>query len=1104
MLSLQLSVRGRPTAWDLSPGNEMCVVAAPGCMTFFHLNGLGAPRHVIHYEQPQQVRQVRYQRLVGSTILAALRGGVVSLWDPSKSLRPLVGFVQSSSPGSYLTDMQWSSGNSNLLATGSDCGGDVCIWDIRTPSWPVQQMHQPIGSVCSNLDWCPSSSNLLASSNNHKVFVWDIRMSSQSSDGGTGGAVFSIEPHGQGVGQCVWSNGDEGEPSLIIGTTSGTVEWWNIQTSKDGFTGNSRRDRSLKLSNIDSTSMFLPTPTGKSVLVHKQISDDNSSSVSIDIQGYPRDGYSLEKVFSPPDPDGFGDGPSLRVVACKDPILGMKWGTPGRLVPPSHAGLELLFLTESAALHAIKIPVDVVKHCSNTGHNGYSTVASPNNSLEILAKAAKVVTNNRKANVINTGNESQDNIKPIAAPKYRLVSLKKTIPPLGDCGKRIRKVGVGNSISNVIRSSDISTDDQSNSRSDFWTFLRKDVLRLEHTLQQQLLEGISIGRIDEHARQITLEMSLLEKPSVSLNRNIDSSGLIVEENKSKDNDSIIASLIISFPNNFPVNGLPNFAVRASMGSETALNAELTAIAHAALLPSNESALPIQDIGIDGLDNNLEGFSTLRFGSGFFLDIARCFRNRVLQSWNKKANPINETVPIKTWKDFSDTENMENTDEILKDKEDSSKINPVDVINPKDYRIPCPASSGGGFSSSGTLFCFGGAILHLGIHSTSSQRIIEGSSVNYQKTLADYLIAERAKEEAIISSTNVNSMGLAASFMNKKNRVNSTLNSRRSNEDISDSADVESSGEDSVEIMVDFDDQSEHNYSLLSSTQEKSNSNSYNKNKRHEPSSLESYLGTNVLPIAVSNTGESLETLGLNLDMIEVAMKRENSNHTDVGRWQATSTLTSESSFRRISLYKVTDSLSQILAFRYSLGPLPNIEDFEATGKDGIDQSRSHIWRQRAEACKHNALISDSISYSRTVQQTWSLLAVSLDLLSASIGSEAGFTSSSSTMISWKSSVLGNSLLCRIIVYLVQLRDIQTLSTVICVLGGSAQTVYLLNYSSKSSNLGLSFPITTSYLERLLWTYSDVLSHWSALLQAAEVKKRIIFINIFNDFLNLFY
>jgi hypothetical protein len=70
-------------------------VASPGCLTFFRLNGLGSPHHVIHYEQPAQIRQIRYQKYGH---LAALRGGIVSLWDPSPSrtLRPLLGFVQSS------------------------------------------------------------------------------------------------------------------------------------------------------------------------------------------------------------------------------------------------------------------------------------------------------------------------------------------------------------------------------------------------------------------------------------------------------------------------------------------------------------------------------------------------------------------------------------------------------------------------------------------------------------------------------------------------------------------------------------------------------------------------------------------------------------------------------------------------------------------------------------------------------------------------------------------------------------------------------------------------------------------------------------------------
>lgn len=90
---IQLNVRGRPSAFDLSPSNDIIVVASPGCMTFFHLNGLGAPRHVIHYEQPQQIRGVKYQK---EGKLGTLRGGIVSFWDPFHSLRPLLGLVQSS------------------------------------------------------------------------------------------------------------------------------------------------------------------------------------------------------------------------------------------------------------------------------------------------------------------------------------------------------------------------------------------------------------------------------------------------------------------------------------------------------------------------------------------------------------------------------------------------------------------------------------------------------------------------------------------------------------------------------------------------------------------------------------------------------------------------------------------------------------------------------------------------------------------------------------------------------------------------------------------------------------------------------------------------
>lgn len=90
--SVQLSVRGRPTAFDMCASNDMAVVVSAGCMTFFHLNGLGAPCHVIHYEQNELIEKVKFQK---EGHIAGMRGGVVSIWDPMHSLRPLVGFVKS-------------------------------------------------------------------------------------------------------------------------------------------------------------------------------------------------------------------------------------------------------------------------------------------------------------------------------------------------------------------------------------------------------------------------------------------------------------------------------------------------------------------------------------------------------------------------------------------------------------------------------------------------------------------------------------------------------------------------------------------------------------------------------------------------------------------------------------------------------------------------------------------------------------------------------------------------------------------------------------------------------------------------------------------------
>lgn len=44
---IQLSVRGKPSGFDLAPSNDICAVSSPGCIALYHLNGFGSPRSVI-------------------------------------------------------------------------------------------------------------------------------------------------------------------------------------------------------------------------------------------------------------------------------------------------------------------------------------------------------------------------------------------------------------------------------------------------------------------------------------------------------------------------------------------------------------------------------------------------------------------------------------------------------------------------------------------------------------------------------------------------------------------------------------------------------------------------------------------------------------------------------------------------------------------------------------------------------------------------------------------------------------------------------------------------------------------------------------------------
>ena len=179
MRGVQLPTRGAPSAFDVCSVNDdhhICL-ATPGCLTIFRLSNPSLPHHVIHYEQPQPVDKLKFHRR--GDLVGILRAGVVSIWDPNRKLRPLVGLLKSSGP---VTALDWSHHNYNVLATGCS-GGSLRIWDARSHSVAVQQMSLGGLGSCSSVEWCPTNPCLLAAnSSGERVLVFDTRMASSSPD----------------------------------------------------------------------------------------------------------------------------------------------------------------------------------------------------------------------------------------------------------------------------------------------------------------------------------------------------------------------------------------------------------------------------------------------------------------------------------------------------------------------------------------------------------------------------------------------------------------------------------------------------------------------------------------------------------------------------------------------------------------------------------------------------------------------------------------------------------------------------------------------------------------------------------------------------------
>ena len=952
MQSFQLSVRGRPSAFDLHSDLDTCIVAAPGCLTFYNLNALGSPRHVIHYEQPQQVRQVSFQK--HGYKVAALRGGVVSLWDVSKTLKPLIGIIKDySSVNSYITDMRWSNENDNVLVTGSDCGGHIGIWDIRTPQTSVQSMLQTQNtSICHGVEWCPSNSYIIASSNRNTIFVWDIRMAADRESApflNKGESITELHQEQYGITQFAWTNCDN-KNAIVISSSQG-LEWWNIDDIDKSF------ERKYVQSCKD-IALILPLPMSNSILTYKQYSNDKVKPICIessdnDVSSNLIEIYLESKSNLNPDDDTH----SYKVAFCHEPILGMKWGRAGHLVPPSHSGLELIFLTASASLYAIRISGDVLKNSggsfsrqiSNTELSGDFKI-SPTFHLSLL-----------------------DDVKSSVESEEKKLATLTTI---------------GNN-----NSSELNSNQPTNN---IWTLMRQDILDLEEFLQIGNMAGLRISLIDHLSRRIILDMIHHDEGA-----------------------NVVVSLLITIPTHFPIEN-PSFQLKSASSSSyltvsSALIAELNAITKRMQLPLSESPKNIY----------AGKFST----KDFLFEIANCFRNRLLQNWGEKADPVQVmNVSIST----------------VKQKGETYKFT-TDFINPVAYRVPCPRSSGGTFLASGKIVCFGGAFIGL------NQDEKNWGNTNFPKTYADYLIAasECNDNENPLYPDNNN----PSSFDNKSQL-------KDDNESVSDDASGTSDMSDDNENFSKSNTPALLRVSSLESTL----SSFSNKGWSQKDSQAQNFI-----PME-----DSLQSFGDNIDLMEFKMKRLQ------GSVRVATTLS------QIKIFDTFDDKLKDIALFYSLGS--RNQDMYLSQSHTFEYS-SHFVSGCASCCRHNSSVAEKMGCSAIVVQLWNLLAVSLDLLSHSeTNSEANMINWKESVLGLP---LLYRILNHLI-ELNDVQVLATLICILGGSAKTIDLLKPRKIDSNKFSQSILMNMkrmTKDYFENILLSYVSILAKWGALLQATEVLKQ---------------
>ena len=1082
--TIQLSLRGKGSAFALNPSRDSCVIASPGCLSFYDLNGIGSPRQLTHYEQPLVITKLVYK--FGGHV-AALRGGVVSIFDPNNAMRPLKATIKPPS-SNMIKDVDCSTSYTSLIGVCFD-NGSTRIYDSRSCNHPVSNLISGKAEPMLKIKWNTNmnSGHHLAACSSNCLHIWDMRMHN---------ACIEEITCNQGITHFSWDvygDSNASSSSLLVVSKDNKVRWYNADFSEDSCIHSPYTINDTTFIATMGRRSFLGCRMNFSIAPTLDASEGAPNGIlgapcKLFLVGAPRPINNLESMFKQEELQVQSKG--IEIAESADPIIGMEMGEPGRLVPPAQGGMEVILASSSSCLHAIKISSSLLSDysgspllASNEHLKKTKLMQLPTDSDNKLERLGHEEVMN-EAKLAQTTNPRDIRTLYRISPKYSVTTLQEN--HISDMTNR----GAPKNVKNI-------------SAREFWQKLLQDLLILETLIQKDEM-GISIDGVDQNARQITLGMrrSLSDMEPDVVNQNIQ-----VQQKTECEIADIEFILIISFPTRYPSIGAPSFVIRPSLPPivvASAIMPDTTKFVADVITELNNISRYTQNSYPTSNNPNLYSFMNsssvvddkISNISNLLWKVACCFRDRVVQLRNKDSRCRESAYSLKDNQDTSST--LKLSESFIKSVDDENaplqKLfnKPEYIIEPRAYQVPCPRSSGAVFNGRGTLLCFGGAELnYLPTHKEIEEKRTDAEDVvdkihfeSPLRTYADLLL--KLKE------------GMGMDEGEEKEGIEMGGEEEEEEEDEEEDEDYlkaitneSRAAKDSLTILAaKLDDKEDKKAQAAKKPKgpeiKENESNDNDDNKQRMDISDESGKENTKVVGVHKNSEDDTEDNSTRKALVSTRTRHE----TDVFSENITSTHPTHLKFHELW----TSINLSWFANQYYLGSIQSTHESSNFSTLKGDVFAPEIAQEKAEACRKNAWVAQTVN-ENAISRLWVLLSVSInsmrsDNIDDSPMAVASITNGSK---SWMSSAIGGQSLLKIMKYLQQIGDIQTLATIICILGGCDSCAALLdNCRMSSEDIGASFTnlqsLDSIYLHRTLLGYSEVLRRMGLQEVATEIMK----------------